>query len=146
MRAIAIIVVLAVAGFFGYAMMGHYESPYVILTIVSGIVLMFMEAHSGWIWFVQLRGVSMYLKLLLLVVIHFDPASPLPGLIAIIVLSGPGSISTSSATTIYWESEVISNMNLMASCRALWVAFAIRSWALTACRGREINSLFPTTR
>lgn len=79
---------VGVAGFFGYAMMGHYESPYVILTIVSGIVLTFMEARSGWIWFVQLRGVSMSLKLLLLVVIHFDPASTLPGLIAIIVLSG----------------------------------------------------------
>jgi hypothetical protein len=79
---------VGVAGFFGYAMMGHYETTFVVLTIVSGIVLTFMEAYSGWIWFVQLRGIALYLKLLLLLVIHIEPASSLPCLIAIIVLSG----------------------------------------------------------
>jgi hypothetical protein len=79
---------VGVAGFFGYAMMGRYESTYIVLTIVTGVVLTFMEASSGRVWFVQLRGVFLYLKLLLLLLIHFEPASSIPCLIAVIALSG----------------------------------------------------------
>jgi uncharacterized membrane protein len=79
---------VGIAGFFGNAMMGNVDSIYVTLTIVTGIVLTLMEASSGWVWFVQLRGVFMYLKLLLLLLIHFEPASAIPCLIAVIALSG----------------------------------------------------------
>ena len=79
---------VGVAGFFGNAMMGHFESTYIVLTIVTGVVLTLMEASSGWVWFVQLRGVFLYLKLLLLLLIHFEPASSIPCLIAVIALSG----------------------------------------------------------
>ena len=79
---------VGIAGFFGNAMMGHYESTYIVLTIVTGIVLTVMEASSGWVWFVQLRGISLYLKLLLLLLIHTEPASSIPCLIAVIALSG----------------------------------------------------------
>jgi hypothetical protein len=79
---------VGIAGLFGNAMMGRYESIYLTLTIVSGILLVFMEACSGWIWFVQLRGVSLYLKLLLLLLIHFYPESSIPVLVAVIVISG----------------------------------------------------------
>ena len=79
---------VGVAGFFGNAMMGHFESTYIVLTIVTGVVLTLMEASSGWVWFVQLRGVFLYLKLLLLLLIHFEPTSSIPYLIAVIALSG----------------------------------------------------------
>jgi hypothetical protein len=79
---------VGVAGFFGNAMMGHFESNYIVLTIVTGVVLTLMEASSGWVWFVELRGVFLNLKLLLLLLIHFDPASSIPCLIAVIALSG----------------------------------------------------------
>ncbi len=79
---------VAIAGFFGNAMTGSYETIYITMTIVSGAVLTFMEASSGWVWFVQLRGVSLYLKLLLLLLIHMYPSTTIPGLIAVIVLSG----------------------------------------------------------
>jgi uncharacterized membrane protein len=69
-------------------LMGHFESTYIVLTIVTGVVLTLMEASSGWVWFVQLRGVFLYLKLLLLLLIHFEPASSIPCLIAVIALSG----------------------------------------------------------
>ena len=68
---------VAIAGFFGNAM-----------TIASGAVLTLMEASSDWIWFVQLRGVSLYLKLLLLLLLHMYPNATIPGLIAVIALSG----------------------------------------------------------
>ena len=79
---------VAIAGFFGNAMMGSYETIYITMTIVSGAVLTLMEASSGWVWFVQLRGVSLYLKLLLLLLIHMYPNTTIPGLIAVIALSG----------------------------------------------------------
>ena len=79
---------VAIAGFFGNAMTGSYETIYIAMTIVSGAVLTLMEASSGWVWFVQLRGVSLYLKLLLLLLIHMSPNATIPGLIAVIALSG----------------------------------------------------------
>jgi hypothetical protein len=79
---------VGVAGFFGSAMTGRYETSYITLTIVSGVVLTLMEASSGWVWCVQLRGIFLYLKLLLLLLIHIEPAFSIPCLIAVIALSG----------------------------------------------------------
>ena len=79
---------VAIAGFFGNAMTGSYETIYITMTILSGAVLTLMEASSGRVWFVQLRGVSLYLKLLLLLLIHIYPNATIPGLIAVIALSG----------------------------------------------------------
>ena len=79
---------IGIAGMFGNAMMGTSETIYITLAIISGIVLALMEAYSGLIWFVQLRGVALYLKLLLLLLMHLYPATSIPCLIAIIAISG----------------------------------------------------------
>ena len=79
---------VAIAGFFGNAMTGSFETIYITMTIASGAVLTLMETSSGWIWLVQLRGVSLYLKLLLLLLIHMYPNATIPGLIVVIALSG----------------------------------------------------------
>ena len=79
---------VGIAGAFGNAMMGTSESAYITLAILSGIVLTFMEAYGGWVWFVQIRGVSVYIKLLLLLYMHLHPEASIPVLIAVIVLSG----------------------------------------------------------
>ena len=79
---------VGVAGVFGNAMTGTSESVYISLTIYSGLVLVLMEAWSGRIWFVQLRGVAVYLKLLLLLLMHLYPSSAIPCLIAMILVSG----------------------------------------------------------
>ncbi len=79
---------VGIAGLFGNAMLGSYDSVYVTLTIVSGVVLTLMEAWSGPIWFVQLRGIALYLKLLLLLPIHLYPNTAVPCLIAVIAISG----------------------------------------------------------
>ena len=76
------------AGVFGGAMMHSAEPLYLNLAIISGIVLVVMEASSGWIWFVQLRAVAVYIKLLLLMFIHLYPGTSIPGLIAVIAISG----------------------------------------------------------
>lgn len=79
---------VAIAGFFGNAMTGSYETVYTTMTLVSGAVLTLMEASSGWVWFVQLRGVFLFIKLLILLLIHIYPNATVAGLIAVIALSG----------------------------------------------------------
>ena len=79
---------VGIAGLFGNAMTGSYESVYPLLTILSGVILTVMEAWSGPIWFVQLRAVALYLKLLLLLPAHFYPNAAVPLLIAVIAISG----------------------------------------------------------
>ena len=79
---------VGIAGVFGAAMARSPEPVYFALTIISGIVLVIMEAYSGWLWFVQLRGVAFYLKLLLLLLMHRYPETAIACLIAAIVISG----------------------------------------------------------
>ena len=79
---------VGIAGLFGNAMMGSSESIYINLAIVSGIILTVLEAYPGTIWFVQIRGICLYLKLLLLLLLHIYPDTAIPCLIAVIVISG----------------------------------------------------------
>jgi len=79
---------VGVVGIFGTAMTHTSESVYFTLAIISGIVLAIMEAYSGWTWFVQLRGVCLVVKLLLLLLLHRHPELSIPCLIAVIVISG----------------------------------------------------------
>jgi len=79
---------VGIAGLFGNAMMGSSESIYINLAIVSGIILTVLEAYPGTIWFVQIRGICLYLKLLLLLLLHIYPDTAIPCLIAVVVISG----------------------------------------------------------
>lgn len=79
---------VGIAGIFGSAMAHTSESVYFALAIISGIVLVVMEAYTGWVWFLQLRGVCLDLKLLLLLLMHRHPEFSIPCLIAVIVISG----------------------------------------------------------
>lgn len=80
--------IVGMAGVFGNAMAHTADSVYLSLTIISGIVLTIMEGSSGWIWFVQLRGIALYVKLLLLLLLHLHPETAMPSLIAVMVISG----------------------------------------------------------
>ncbi len=79
---------IGMAGMFGAAMYGAAEPTYFYLTMISGVVLVGMEAYSGWIWFVQLRGFAVYLKLLLLLLLHFALQHTIVILILVIAISG----------------------------------------------------------
>jgi ABC-type multidrug transport system permease subunit len=79
---------VGIAGVFSIAIAQTAMTSYVILTAISGIILVIMEIFSGWIWFVQLRGVALYLKLMLLGLIHLHPQYASSYLIASILISG----------------------------------------------------------
>lgn len=79
---------IGIAGVFGAAMAHTTEPVYFTLSLISGIVLLIMEAYSGWLWFIQIRGITLYIKLLILHLIHLYPESSIPCLITVIAISG----------------------------------------------------------
>lgn len=58
------------------------------LALVSGALLMLIDAVSNPVWLVQLRGITVYLKLILLVLMVSYPAWGSYLLLIIIVISG----------------------------------------------------------
>jgi len=82
---------LAVAGVGGGILFGLDKSlwfNYWWLALVSGALLMLIDAISNPVWLVQVRGVAVYLKLILLVLMVNYPAWDSFLLIVIIVISG----------------------------------------------------------
>ncbi len=79
---------VGISGVFGSAMMNSFEPAYLALAIISGVVLVIMEASAGLVMFVQIRGVSLWLKLLFLLFMHRHPDASIPCLIVVIVISG----------------------------------------------------------
>lgn len=79
---------VGIAGVFGSAMSDTTNPFYLYLAMISGVVLMIMEIHSGLIWFVQLRGIAQLVKMLFLLVIHQRPELTMSCLIVVIVISG----------------------------------------------------------
>ena len=79
---------VGIAGVFGNAMTHSPESVYLVVAVISGIVLTIMEAYPGWVWFVQLRGIAVYIKLLFLLLMHLYPEASIPCLIVVIMISG----------------------------------------------------------
>jgi hypothetical protein len=76
------------AGTFADAMMGISSSIYITTVIITGILLVFLEAYSSPIWLVQVRGVSVYIKLVIIWFMHIYPSYAVSCMIAVIVISG----------------------------------------------------------
>lgn len=66
---------------------GEYDL-YWVITIGSGLGLLILEALSNLVWFVQVRGLVMYLKFILFTALFIYPEYGLWYLISIIILSG----------------------------------------------------------
>lgn len=79
---------VGIAGVFGAAMTHTTADVYFALAILSGLVLVVLDSVSGWGWIVQLRGVALLVKLMLLIHLHLYPERAVPSLIAVIALSG----------------------------------------------------------
>ena len=62
--------------------------PFIYLTIFSGTLLVFLEIWSNGIWLIQLRGIAIYVKLILLATLPLISGHPVTVLIIVIVISG----------------------------------------------------------
>lgn len=84
------------AGVFATALNEVPQPGFWLITIVSGLGLLVLEAMSNFIWFVQVRGFVIYLKMGLLFALYALPEYALIWLILIITISGVISHAPSS--------------------------------------------------
>lgn len=89
--------ILGVAGVFASVLTQTPQTFYWGLMFITGLGLLMLEALSNIIWFVQVRGLVMYLKLGLLALAYFYPYFAWHSLVLMIILAGlishaPGSV------------------------------------------------------
>jgi len=85
------------AGVFAAILTGNNYDLYWVITIFSGIGLLLLESLSNLVWFVQVRGLVMYIKFALLFALFVFPEHALTCLIVMVILAGiishaPGSV------------------------------------------------------
>jgi hypothetical protein len=84
------------AGVFSSILTSSEQDVYWCITIVSGLGLLSLEALSNFVWFVQIRALAVYIKLILLTCVFFFDEYAWHCLVAIIIISGMISHAPSS--------------------------------------------------
>jgi len=84
------------SGVFSSILTSNEQDFYWGITIVSGLGLLSLEALSNFVWFVQIRAVAMYIKVILLTCVFFFDEYAWHCLVAIIIISGMISHAPSS--------------------------------------------------
>ena len=84
-------------GGFLYQAPREFWLPYLTLTIASGFAIMLLELWTNGLWLIQLRGIAILFKLVLLSCLHFFPERGGLALVLSVVISGlishaPGDI------------------------------------------------------
>jgi hypothetical protein len=88
LRTLHLMGIAGFAGFFLFALPIEIWRPFAILAVSSGIALIGVEIFSDGIWLLQLRGLAVILKLLILAMCFTFPDLALFGFFIIIALSG----------------------------------------------------------
>lgn len=88
MRTLHLIGTAGVGGGFLYQAPREAWMPYLILTIATGFAIFFIEIWANGVWLIQLRGMAILVKLVLLSCLHFAPDWGGPPLVISIVISG----------------------------------------------------------
>ena len=98
---------LAVAGLGGgilFALEKDLWLTYWWLALASGTLMMLMDMLANRVWLVQIRGITIIVKLLLLLLLGFDPAWDRLLLVVMIVMSAvishaPGKVRTHTGSS-----------------------------------------------
>lgn len=91
MTALRTVHLVGIAGIGGAYLLGNAPpgwQTYLWLTLASGVAMAGLEIWLNGIWLVQLRGIAVFAKLLLLGAIPLFPGSAVPLFILVIVISG----------------------------------------------------------
>jgi len=88
LRSVHLLGVAGLGGAYLYPLDPVLWHPYLLLTLVSGILLLLGEIWSHGIWLIQLRGLAILLKCLLLGVGLLLPQANPAVLVAVIAISG----------------------------------------------------------
>jgi len=88
LRTFHLIGIAGIGGAYLYPAENAAWAPYLWLTLTSGFSLVGISLYSNGIWLIQLRGLAILFKLLLLWSLVFFPQASLPVILVVIVLSG----------------------------------------------------------
>ena len=88
LRSIHLIGCAGIGGGYLYGAPRDAWYSFLLLTIISGIMLILLELYSNGIWLIQLRGIAIIIKLILLICIPYFNGSESYILITVIVISG----------------------------------------------------------
>ena len=88
--------ILGVAGVFGGVLFDQPVAIFWALAMSTGVGLLLLESLSNFIWFVQVRALVSYFKLILLTIFYFYPETGIYCLSAMIIMSGVISHASSS--------------------------------------------------
>lgn len=109
LRCLHLVGICGLAGAYLFEQPEAVWHPYLLMTVISGALMMAKEVYSDMIWLYQLRGQIIFFKLLLLAVGLWWFESPEAGVfIVVVVLSGiiahaPGKVRYYSL----WHRQVI---------------------------------------
>ena len=101
MRTLHLIGVAGLGGGFLYASVGETWRYFFDLTLASGVGLTLISIWNNGIWLVQLRGLAILLKLLLLALLPLLPELRIPLFLAVLTVSG--IISHAPASVRYYS-------------------------------------------
>jgi hypothetical protein len=88
LRTMHLIGIAGVGGGFLYQSPSEVWLPYLILSVASGFGIMCLDIWSNGIWFVQLRGIAILIKLILLLSVPFLKGYAGYALVIAIIISG----------------------------------------------------------
>ena len=87
---------LGFAGVFASVLTGNSYDYYWMIAITSGLGLLLLDSLSNLVWFVQIRALAIYVKLILLICLFIFPDYALHCLILMIIISGVVSHASSN--------------------------------------------------
>lgn len=88
LRTLHLIGIMGIAGGVLFAAPEGLWLPYAKLTILSGVAMVVLSVWSNGIWLIQLRGLMIIVKLMLLTFVSLDQNNSLVILIIIVIISG----------------------------------------------------------
>ena len=88
LRTLHLVGIAGLGGGFFYPAVGDEWHNYLLLTLVTGVGLSLISIYSNGVWLVQLRGLVVLAKLLLLGLIEVWPEAKLVLIVVVIVISG----------------------------------------------------------
>lgn len=88
LRTLHLIGIAGIGGAYLYPAEQAAWIPYLWMTLFSGFSMMGISLYSNGIWLLQLRGLAILLKLMLLCSLLFYPKASLPVILMVIALSG----------------------------------------------------------
>jgi uncharacterized membrane protein len=88
LRTLHLIGVAGIGGAFLYQVPRATVMPYLVLSVASGFGLMGLGIWTNGIWLIQLRGIAILVKLMLLLCVLVFPGVKLVVLIGVIIISG----------------------------------------------------------